>query len=440
MTRTFGMTPNLPLARVTALVDHPLASVVPEMRRAEWHAFLRDVAARGVMEPLRLAPDGVTVLDGRHRLRAARELGMERVPTAPALCEPGDEAGYMLRAALHRRHLSDDQRAVLAVRLAEAMSGERLRQRAQLAASARWAERVEDTASRDACGTGVVQQASDVPITREIAARELGVSERRLRTAHALVQDAPDLAAQVEAGTLPLLVAKTQAQRRDALAALTATELSTIPQGAEIWQGDFRELGTRIPDGSVDLVLTDPPYGTDFLELWPDLGRLAFRVLKPGAFCLAYVGHLHLPAEICGLAAGGLQYWWQASIHFRGHQPAVRVRRVRTGWRSVLIFVKPPVPESPPWFTDWLQTDPLPEKLYHEWGQSMGPARQLLRRFAPPGGLVLDPFCGAGTFSIAAAAEGRRALGIELDIGHAEVARQRLAAAGQVSEPVEATT
>lgn len=327
----------------------------------------------------------------------------------------------------------------MAVRLAEAMSGERLRQRAQLAASARWAERAEVHTSPNACGTGVIQQASDLPVTREIAARELGVSERRLRTAQSLVQDAPDLAAKVEAGNLPLLVARTQAQRRDALAALATTAPSPIRDGAEIWQGDFRELGTRIPDDSVDLIFTDPPYGTDFLELWPHLGRLAFRVLKPGAFCLAYVGHLHLPAELGGLAAGGLQYWWQASIHFRGHQPAIRVRRVRTGWRSVLIFVKPPVPESPPWFTDWLQTDPLPEKLYHEWGQSMGPARQLLRRFATPGGLVLDPFCGAGTFSIAAVAEGCRALGIELDIVHAEVARQRLAAAGQVSEPLEAT-
>jgi hypothetical protein len=62
-----------------------------------------------------------------------------------------------------------------------------------------------------------------------------------------------------------------------------------------------------------------------------------------------------------------------------------------------------------------------------EWGQSMRPARQPLRRFTPPDGLVLDPFCGAGTFSIAAVAEVRRAVGIELDQGHAEVATRRLA-------------
>ncbi|MHB8331652.1 MAG: DNA-methyltransferase, partial [Candidatus Dormibacteria bacterium] len=202
-----------------------------------------------------------------------------------------------------------------------------------------------------------------------------------------------------------------------------------IPAGSEIWQGDFRGLGRAIPDASVDLILTDPPYGTEFLDIWPELGRLAYRVLKPGSFLLAYVGHLHLPQELAGLAVGGLDYWWQASIHFRGHQPAIRVRRVRSGWRPVVVFVKPPIPESPPWFSDWLQTDPMPEKRYHVWGQSLGPPRQLTRRFSPPGGLVLDPFAGSGTFPLAALMEGRRALGIELDPGHAEVARRRLAQA-----------
>lgn len=32
----------------------------------------------------------------------------------------------------------------------------------------------------------------------------------------------------------------------------------------ELWQGDCLELMKNIPAGSVDLVLTDPPYGMDF--------------------------------------------------------------------------------------------------------------------------------------------------------------------------------
>ena len=30
----------------------------------------------------------------------------------------------------------------------------------------------------------------------------------------------------------------------------------------DLWKGDCLELMKDIPDGSVDLILTDPPYGT----------------------------------------------------------------------------------------------------------------------------------------------------------------------------------
>ncbi|MBN2194055.1 MAG: site-specific DNA-methyltransferase [Polyangiaceae bacterium] len=48
---------------------------------------------------------------------------------------------------------------------------------------------------------------------------------------------------------------------------------------------------------------------------------------------------------------------------------------------------------------------------------------------APPGGLVLDPFCGTGTTLAVAATLGRRALGLELAPTYAGLARERIAAA-----------
>ena len=63
-------------------------------------------------------------------------------------------------------------------------------------------------------------------------------------------------------------------------------------------------------------------------------------------------------------------------------------------------------------------------------GSSRGAACGLPRPGAPrelvqiviPGGLVLDPFAGAGTTGLAALAEGRRFLGIELHTGYAAIA------------------
>jgi DNA modification methylase len=52
----------------------------------------------------------------------------------------------------------------------------------------------------------------------------------------------------------------------------------------------------------------------------------------------------------------------------------------------------------------------------------------LVRLVTPPGGVVLDPFCGSGSTGVACVREGVGFAGVELDPGHAEVARQRIAA------------
>lgn len=52
--------------------------------------------------------------------------------------------------------------------------------------------------------------------------------------------------------------------------------------------------------------------------------------------------------------------------------------------------------------------------------------RWLVRLACPPGGLVLDPTMGSGTTGAAAALEGRRFLGIELEPTYLEIARARI--------------
>ncbi len=397
------------LAPTAALRVHPAAEAIPGMRPAEWRAFLEDIRERGILEPLRVAEDGLTVLDGRHRLKAAIELGLAEVPVTPAGSPPGGEAAFALRAAILRRHLSDDQRAVLAHRLTQVLTPER------------WGKRES--------GTGVIPLSVSGGRSRQIAAKALGVSERRLRTAQALARDAPDLAAMVESGSMALRAAQGRVEHRAALAELATVPKVDLPEGeAEVWQGDAFDLADRIPEGSVDMILTDPPYGTEYLDLWPRLGQLAARVLRPGGFLVAYVGHMFLPDELEGLASGGLEWWWAAAITFHGQRPAIRVRRVRTGFRPVAILRQPGGHEAP-WFSDLFVTDPRPQKGLHPWQQSLGPARALVRRFSFPGAVVLDPFAGSGTFPLAALLEGRRTLGIELDPEHAATARARIAAA-----------
>ena len=60
-----------------------------------------------------------------------------------------------------------------------------------------------------------------------------------------------------------------------------------------LMQGDCLELMKTIPDGSVDMVLTDPPYGTtqnkwDSVINLEDMWKEVWRVLKPNGACVLF--------------------------------------------------------------------------------------------------------------------------------------------------------
>lgn len=64
----------------------------------------------------------------------------------------------------------------------------------------------------------------------------------------------------------------------------------------------------------------------------------------------------------------------------------------------------------------------------HDAVMPEGLARFFVRLLCPPGGLVLDPFCGSGTTLAVALEEGRHAYGIDNDRSHVSYARARCTA------------
>jgi DNA modification methylase len=75
---------------------------------------------------------------------------------------------------------------------------------------------------------------------------------------------------------------------------------------------------------------------------------------------------------------------------------------------------------------------PAPAANPHPTVKPLALMRWLVGLACPPGGLVLDPFCGSGSTGAAALLERRRFLGIELDPGYARIARARIAHWGGV--------
>ena len=68
----------------------------------------------------------------------------------------------------------------------------------------------------------------------------------------------------------------------------------------------------------------------------------------------------------------------------------------------------------------------IPQKTDHPTPKPVELARHFIRLHTKPGDLVVDPFMGGGSTALAAIAEGRRFLGVELDPGFFNMAVRRL--------------
>ena len=131
---TFPQQANL--RALSELRLHPDAGLVPEMPESEYGTFCLDLEARGLQVSLDVTEVGV-VLDGRARLRAAKDLGWEQIEVR--VVAPTEEVAFMLLAAIRRRQLDASQRAAIALELEdyeELRENARKRQRRNLRQSA----------------------------------------------------------------------------------------------------------------------------------------------------------------------------------------------------------------------------------------------------------------------------------------------------------------
>jgi ParB-like chromosome segregation protein Spo0J len=96
---------------------HAVANLFPPMGESEYIAFREGIRAIGQTDPIWTWQG--KVIDGRHRLRACNELGIE-----PKICEwdgLGSLIAFVVARNLTRRHLDESQRAMVAARLKPAL-------------------------------------------------------------------------------------------------------------------------------------------------------------------------------------------------------------------------------------------------------------------------------------------------------------------------------
>lgn len=232
--------------------------------------------------------------------------------------------------------------------------------------------------------------------------------------------DPPLLEAAIESGRVT-----PELQRKQARALVIEYKTMAAEIEFSAVHGDFQSV-LDIEPGTIDAVITDPPYPAEHLPLFGKLAEHASRWLKPGGICAVMSGQIHLP-EVLRLLNEHLDYWWTMAYLTPGGQ-AVQIfpRKVNTFWKPILVM-RNGEGESAEWFGDVAESKTNDnDKRFHHWGQSESGMADLVKRLSRPGETILDPFMGAGTTGVAALALGRSFIGCDVNADHAQAAQDRL--------------
>jgi len=231
----------------------------------------------------------------------------------------------------------------------------------------------------------------------------------------------------------------------------------------------------RIPDGSIDLILTDPPYnlGKDYgnasdqqsveaylswTEQWIDA---AVPKLKPNGSLYIFLTWRFAPEifvmlkkrmtmmneiiwdrrvpsmggsvrsfssvhDTIGFFARRKDYYFDLDavrIPYDAETKKARSRSIFVGAKWLEVGYNP----KDVWSVSRLHRE-HPERADHPTQKPLEIIERMVKASCPPGGVVLDPFMGSGTTAIAAKRLGRQYTGFELNPDYCAIIAERLAA------------
>ena len=194
----------------------------------------------------------------------------------------------------------------------------------------------------------------------------------------------------------------------------------------QILCGNCLEVMKGIPDKSIDLILTDPPYGVNlkyesyndteenwfnlFTSIIPEFKRISKMVIMPSCQIsrLEWI-YKNFPPDwlIC---------WYKGSVGCSAYVGF-------NDWEPLLVYGKIHTK-----LHDYLHYNPSIEfqDYDHPCPKPLGWAKYLIKSATNENNVVLDPFLGSGTTAVACKDLDRKYIGIEISEKYCEIARKRV--------------
>jgi N6-adenosine-specific RNA methylase IME4/ParB-like chromosome segregation protein Spo0J len=223
---------------------HPVAGIFPMMAAAELEQLAEDIRANGQREPIWIHQG--QIVDGRNRFLACRKAGVD-----PKYREyTGDDGGlvpFVLSLNLHRRHLNESQRAMVAAEI-EAYLAEQAKKR-------------QGTRT----DLGAILPPSEKGKARDKAAELVRVSGRSVSDAKKVrAEGSPELGEAVRQGKIAVSVA---AKLTDAPPETQRAIVEHVNRGAkpteavrQVKRETLTDRVAALPAGKHRVIYADPPW------------------------------------------------------------------------------------------------------------------------------------------------------------------------------------
>ena len=428
-------------------VNPEYPKLVNPLSNLEYETLKNSIKKDGLYYPI-VINSKYEILDGHHRYKICKELNLLIKYETKYFDDYVEEKRFVIDINLKRRQLNDFQKAELAYKL-EDIYKEQARKR-QLSNLKNVKDNLSSLGSNDPNEKNQTIQREEEEKGRviDVVSKNHGLSPKTYQRAKTIIENgAEKIKEKLRRGKTTISKEFDNIQkdikRIELLAQIQQLqnnndENDNLNNNYKLINADFtKQSQYEIPDESIDLIFTDPPYGKEYLSLYPELAQLASRVLKPGGSLVTFAGHIILN-EIFNIFhnysltnnnnSNILKYWWTLAVKHSGRHQKIYPRFVFAEWKPLVWFVKGDRANNlviSNTIGDYIESNP-PSKLLHEWEQSPVEAEYIIKNLTIENQIVLDPMMGSGTTGLAALNLGRKFVGIEINSTTFEIAKSNI--------------
>jgi len=217
-------------------IDNEFEKLIPPLTKEEFQQLQTNCVEDGIREPIAIWND--LIIDGHNRFKISKDNGwldFDTIDYTERLTDRGAVIEWMLNNQLGRRNLNPDQLSIIRGKLYN------------LYKLGHGGDRKSSHQNEDLK-------------TSEKLSNQFKVSKATIERDGKFIEDYPDEAEKIYKGEKTKREVKNEIRKKEALRLLDHAKNGVFPTTITLYEGDLFQKASSIPDSSIDLLCTDPPY------------------------------------------------------------------------------------------------------------------------------------------------------------------------------------